>query len=161
MPRRPVPLGRGRRYRAPLPGHDGAGIVAAALEPFDLVVEGPHHSDAILVLGEALVGLRGGDLGTRHQVQLVGCEEQPLADTFVRNRPPPFDDGQVAYRLGVGVRRQRRGLVELGDAERHDPHRGQLGVAGHDLRTGRRKHLSPVDGGAQHDLSVDLDSGVE
>jgi len=67
--------------------------------------EGAHHADAVLVLGEALVGRgwREGPVG--EEVVLVGGEDHRPAEHGGEDALPLLDGVADRGRLGNGVRR--------------------------------------------------------
>ena len=81
---RPVAGGRGAVDGGEEPGTDAEGGVLVAPEGR---LEGPGHAQAVLVLGEALVGGGGREGPLGHQVVLVGGVDHPAAEA-ARGRSP-------------------------------------------------------------------------
>ena len=86
------PPGRRRRDRKKPPVPTAA---AASLRPEKRGLEGGRHADAVLVLGQALVGLQRGERAAGEQVVLVGREDHPAAERAEEDRAATPRPGQT------------------------------------------------------------------
>ena len=151
-PGSPVAIGRGAV-------DGGEEAAAGALVPAGEQVGG--HADAVLVLREALVVGGGRERPPGPQVVLVGGEDEPPAQA-VEAQPLPLLDG-VDHGGGFGRRvgAQPGAGGVAADPERHGRHAGQVGEAVEDPAHGVLQRVPVVHAGADHELAVDLDAGVE
>ena len=149
-PRRPR-----RRSRAATPTPSPAGLAG------QLELEDPGHAHAVLVHGEALVGVGRREGAAGEQVVLVGGEGHPSAEDGEEHRLPVLhrvDDGGRLL-LGVGPHRPLGGVPA--HAQGHHADGGQLRILVEHAGQGVVEDGPVVHPGAHHHLAVDLDAGVE
>ena len=154
----PVSGGGGPVHRGEEAGAhaEGGGLVAPEGSG-----EGTGHPDAVLVLGEPLVGDGVGKGSVGHQVVLVGGEDHAPADGGEERLLPAGHRVAHGRRLLPGVGPHPLSVREPAYPERDTGHGGQGRIAVE--HTGQRvlQHRSVVLVGAHHDLPVHLDSSVE
>jgi hypothetical protein len=95
------------------------------LVPTEGRLEGPGHAQAVLVLGEALVGGRRGKGPLGHEVVLVGGVHHPPSEGGAERLLPPLHGVADGGGLLPGVGAHGALVGEAADAEGHAGHRGQ------------------------------------
>ncbi len=123
--------------------------------------EGAGHADAVLVLGEAVIGLDGRERPAGEEVVLVRRVHEAPTDGLHAQLLPlldEVDDGTGLIR-GVGTHRGLGGVVA--HPQGHARHGGEVAVLVQDARQCRLEGAGVVDPRAHHDLSVHLDPSVE
>ena len=137
------------------------GAVVAGEGPLDLGEKGAGQPDAVLVLGEPVVGARVGEGAASQEVVLVGRVDEASTERVGEAVLPGRDLVEDRGGFGGGGGAQAR-LGGVGaDADRDDRGGGERRVAVEDPEECVVEDRAVVDAGADHDLAVDLDVGVE
>ena len=126
------------------------------------VDEGPGHADAVLVLGEPVVGPGGGERAVGQQVVLVGGIDQPAARaSSCRSLCHSATVSTTKAASSVVWARISASLENWLMPSGHDPDRGQLRVLVEHAGQRVLERHAVVDARADDDLAVHLDAPVE